>query len=131
MSMKILIVDDSLTIRLTLRRILGILDAGVEVLEADSGETGLAQMRQHQPDLVLADLNMEGLSGVEMIKRMRQEEALRGTAVVVISSEADPSLLEELRQAGVQQSIRKPFDLAVIHDVLENEIARRLAPTHA
>jgi len=124
MGLKILIVDDSLTIRLTLRRILGLLDSSVEVSEAEDGEAGLERMRASRPDLVLADLNMDRMTGLEMIDRMKLEPGLAPIPVVVISSEGDPELLQTLRLAGVRETIRKPFDLSNISAVLEREISR-------
>jgi CheY-like chemotaxis protein len=124
MGLKILIVDDSLTIRIALRRLLGLLDSELVLTEADDGAKGLALMQAQRPDLVLADLNMEPMNGLEMIERMRADASLAQTPVVVISSEGDPEVLAELKKKGVHQSIRKPFDLGMISEVLERELAR-------
>ena len=128
MGLKILIVDDSLTIRIALKRLMGLLDAELEeVLEAGDGRAGLEQMRAKAPDLVLADLNMEGMSGQEMITQMRADADLARIPVVVISSEGSRAVLDDLAPLGIQSFIRKPFEMGEVSEVLERALASRFA----
>ncbi|HTB35086.1 MAG TPA: response regulator [bacterium] len=120
MPVRILIVDDSLTVRIVLKRLLtNVLDIpGLQLCEADNGRLGLAMMRAQRPDLVLADLNMDHMSGVEMIQAMRSDPALASIPVAVISSEGNEGVTEALALHGVRTFIRKPFDLGALSELL-------------
>jgi two-component system chemotaxis response regulator CheY len=126
MGFKVLIVEDSLTVRIMLKRLLAVVNVDIsEVDEAENGEDGLRKMRAKRPDLVMADLNMETMTGLEMIKHMRQDPLLAGVSVVVISSEGNPAVIQDLARNGVREFIRKPFDLGMLQTmlatVLEND----------
>jgi two-component system chemotaxis response regulator CheY len=125
MPVRILIVDDSLTVRIVLKRLLtNVLDIpGLQLCEADNGRLGLAMMRAQRPDLVLADLNMDHMSGVEMISQMRADPALASIPVAVISSEGDQGVTDALALNGVRTFIRKPFDLGALSELLPQVLA--------
>jgi len=125
MPVRILIVDDSLTVRIVLKRLLtNVLEIPqVELMEADNGRDGLALMRGRRPDLVLADLNMEGMTGVEMIGLMRADPALASIPVAVISSEGNEDVTAALALNGVRAFIRKPFDLGSLSELLPKVLA--------
>jgi two-component system chemotaxis response regulator CheY len=125
MPVRILIVDDSLTVRIVLKRLLiNVLDIPqMELMEAENGLDGLAVMRASRPDLVLADLNMAQMTGVEMIERMRADPALASIPVAVISSEGNQGVTEDLARWGVHTFIRKPFDLGNLSELLPQVLA--------
>lgn len=106
--MKVLIVDDSGTMRhmerLTLKAI-GIAD----VQEAGDGAEALKALDQGDIDLVLMDWNMPNLSGLETLKRIRANPALRGIPVVMVTSEADRGHVMQAIRAGASGYILKPF----------------------
>jgi CheY-like chemotaxis protein len=83
----ILLVDDDLQVRtmfgLALRRI------GYNVLEADSGSTGLAMARQHLPDLILTDVHMPGGDGSTLLHDIRHDPELRSKQVVMMTGRPD------------------------------------------
>jgi two-component system chemotaxis response regulator CheY len=121
MPANILIVDDSLTVRIMLRRLLEVVDFPVgQVQEARDGQD---RMRAGRPDLVLSDLNMDGMSGFDMIDHMRLDPALAAVPVVVISSEGNPDVSAQLAAKGVRDVIRKPFDLASVSALLARVMA--------
>jgi two-component system chemotaxis response regulator CheY len=125
MPVNILIVDDSLTVRIVLKRLLtNVLDIpGLQVTEADNGRIGLAMMRARRPDLVLADLNMDHMTGMEMIDQMRSDPALASIPVAVISSEGNQGVTDALALHGVCAFIRKPFDLGALSELLPKVLA--------
>ena len=125
MPVRILIVDDSLTVRIVLKRLLqNVLEIPqMEVVEACNGEDGLAQMREQRPDLVLADLNMERMTGIEMIGHMQADPALASIPVAVISSEGNEDVTGALALQGVRAFIRKPFDLGDLSELLPKVLA--------
>ncbi|HTB35225.1 MAG TPA: response regulator [bacterium] len=125
MPVKILIVDDSLTVRIVLKRLLrNVMEIPeLQLSEATNGRDGLAMMRAQRPDLVLADLNMDGMTGVEMIELMRADPALASIPVAVISSEGNPGVTDALALNGVRAFIRKPFDLGSLSELLPKVLA--------
>jgi two-component system chemotaxis response regulator CheY len=120
MPYNVLIVDDSKTTRGIIRKTLAMTQLALgEVHEAGTGREGLERMRQHWVDLVLADLNMPDMSGVAMIGEMAKDPLLSKLPVVVVSSEGDQTILDSLAEQGVREIVRKPFQPAVLRQVME------------
>jgi two-component system chemotaxis response regulator CheY len=111
MTHNILIVDDSATTRAVIRRIVelsGVTSAG-NVREAANGREALELLGEQPADLVLADLHMPEMSGVEMSRRMLADERLRHVPVVVVTAEPNLAKLEALKAQGIRGYLRKPF----------------------
>ncbi|HEV2677422.1 MAG TPA: response regulator transcription factor [Aliidongia sp.] len=132
--MKILIVDDHAIVRGGLRRLLATLPDAT-VLEAASGRDALLRYREERPDLTLLDLNLPGLGGLELVKRLLlADERAR---ILVFSMHAEPLYAARALQAGALGYVSKgasPDELLVaVRRVLdgaryvENEIAQELA----
>ena len=122
MNYTVLIVDDSATMRKMIKRTVMMADLPLgEVLEADGGEEALRVLAEEQVDLVLADVNMPGMNGLEMTARMHADEALSSIPVIIISTEASATRLDELREHGVKGYVHKPFTPEQIRDVV-NEV---------
>ena len=105
MSLKILIVDDSALSRRTLRRILE--TGGYEVVEADDGMTALEVYFLEKPSLVLLDLVMKGMYGLEVLAKLREMD--QGARVVVASADIQSSTRKLVDEAGALAFINKPF----------------------
>ena len=119
MSYQVLIVDDSDVVRSMLRKML--LMAGLDVgtvHEAANGHEALEVLDQSWIDIVLVDLNMPEMNGVELIERMSEGSMLVSTPVVVISSEHRDSRIEELKKRGIRAYIKKPFRPENLRDVV-------------
>ncbi|HVX84756.1 MAG TPA: response regulator [Phycisphaerae bacterium] len=115
----VLIVDDSATTRAVIRRVIGMTELEVgAILEASDGGQGLKRLEEGRVDVVLADLNMPGMDGFEMIARMRGDERWRSVPVIVISAQPDPRRIEQLKQQGVEAYLAKPFTAEKLRDVL-------------
>ena len=120
MAFNLLIVDDSRTTRGIIKKTLAMTELPLgKVLEAGSGREGLEQMKTAWIDLVLADLNMPDMSGVEMIEAMAQDPLLKNLPVVVVSSEGDQTVLDSLAERGVREIVRKPFHPSLLKEVME------------
>jgi two-component system chemotaxis response regulator CheY len=120
MAINILIVDDSSTMRGFMKRTLEATKLPLgDLWEAGNGREGLDQMRDHWVDLVLADLNMPDMTGVEMIDEMSRQPMLAPIPVIVVSSEGDQAVLHSLAQKGVKEFIRKPFHAGLLQEVVE------------
>jgi two-component system chemotaxis response regulator CheY len=105
MTQKILIVDDSALSRRTLRRILE--SAGYEVSEADDGMTALEVYFLEKPDLVLLDLVMKGMYGLDVLTKLREMD--QGARVIVASADIQSSTRKLVDEAGAVAFINKPF----------------------
>lgn len=123
MSLNVLIVDDSKTIRLMIKKALTMVvpDLG-EVLEAGDGFAALAAIASftdHSVDLILADINMPRMNGVELVKRLKAHSETSEVPIVMITSEGSRDRLEELTECGVAAYIRKPFRAEKLREVLQ------------
>lgn len=106
MTGKVLIVDDSALARRNLRQILE--PAGYTVVEADDGLVALELYFLEKPDVVLLDLVMKGMYGLEVLKKLRELDA--GARVLVVSADVQSSSHELVEQAGARGFVNKPFD---------------------
>ncbi len=102
--MKILIVDDHAIVRDGLRRMLATLP-DVEVVEAAHGRDALALARQERPDLVILDLNLPGLGGLELISRLLLDD--RSRRILVLSMHAEPLYAARALDAGATGYLSK------------------------
>ena len=110
MALNILIVDDSSLTRKRIRRIIEMTDLDVgQFLDAENGAEALNFLKQSNVDLVLSDLNMPKMGGVEMVHRMKGCEATRSIPVVVVSTESKTTRIKELLAEGVRDYLHKPF----------------------
>jgi two-component system cell cycle response regulator len=87
MATKILSVDDSRTIRLIMGRAFKPYDC--TVLEAGNGEEGLAAAAKERPDLIILDVTMPVMDGVTMLTKLKEDETLKSTPVIMLTAESD------------------------------------------
>ncbi len=128
MAFRILIVDDSATIRAIIKRTIQMARVPTEkVLEAPNGMEALRLLAAEKVDLVMADLHMPEMDGVEMTRRILAEESSRAIPVVVISAEPSTERLESLKREGVRGYLRKPFT----PESVRNLITQTLGEFHA
>ncbi|MGE5188496.1 MAG: response regulator [Gemmatimonadota bacterium] len=110
MSLNVLIVDDSVTIRTVIAKAIGLSNAPVnEIQFASNGQEALNILNKSFVDLVLADINMPVMNGVEMVEQMQSQDHLKKIPVVVVSTEGSSTRIEDLKSKGVKAFIRKPF----------------------
>ena len=110
MSIKVFIVDDHSLVRTGFRLILG-REVDIEVLgEAESGEDALPQIRKLKPDVVLCDLNLPGISGLEVTERIVRGDY--GSKVIVVSVLEDGPMPRRLLEAGASGYLGKACDAA-------------------
>jgi len=105
-----LIVDDSSVMRKIVERSLR--QAGLDPLivhEAGSGIEGLDVLRAKQVDLILSDINMPSMDGLEFLRQVRAQNLAPGVPVVMITTESSEEHVKQAILAGAQGYIRKPF----------------------
>ena len=125
MSYNILIVDDSSIIRNVVKKSIEMsgVDAG-EVFEAANGDEALTVLREHWVDIVMSDINMPHMNGVELVRRMSEDEEMRDVPVVIISTERSETRMEELRRHGIKGYLTKPFRPEELRDVVNGILER-------
>jgi two-component system, chemotaxis family, chemotaxis protein CheY len=105
-----LIVDDSSVMRKIVERALR--QAGLDLLvvhEAGSGTEGLEVLKAKQVDLILSDINMPLMDGLEFVRQIRSQNLAPGVPVVMITTESSEEHVKQAIQAGARGYIRKPF----------------------
>lgn len=107
---RVLIVDDSSVMRKIVERSLR--QAGLElgeVVEAANGVEALAAVRSGAFDLILSDINMPAMDGIEFLRQLPTVESAKGTPVVMVTTEGSESRVVEALSIGAKGYIRKPF----------------------
>jgi two-component system chemotaxis response regulator CheY len=123
MGMNVLIVDDSSLTRKAIRRIVDMIGLDInEVFEAENGVEALKILNETQIQLVLADLNMPEMGGIEMIYHMRGNEATRDIPVVIVSTESSTTVIEGLLAGGAKDYLHKPFTPEEFREVLTRTV---------
>lgn len=107
---RILAVDDSPSMREMVR--IALTGAGFEVAQAVDGQEALDMARKSVFDLVLSDVNMPQMDGIELIRALRSEAAYRHTPILMLTTEASLDRKREGKEAGATGWIVKPFDPA-------------------
>ena len=113
---KILIVDDEADTRDFLTIVLN--RAGYTVLLAKDGLEGISQVEENHPDLILSDITMPNLDGIEMVKRLRQMPEYSGVPVLVMSAYGMGKLTEAL-EAGADHALLKPVNCASLIETVK------------
>ena len=119
MKTKILIVDDSALTRRNLRQILE--TAGCEVLEAENGLEALERYFLDKPDVVMLDLVMRGMYGLDVLHKIRELDPR--ARIIVVSADIQTSSQDMAGEAGAAGFINKPFDRADILSALDAALA--------
>jgi len=101
----ILVCDDDPNLRELVRAVLG---PGYRFIEAADGKEALAAMRELSPDLIVLDVMLPGLSGIDVLEAIRADDQLRGTPVVVITAWSHAEA--QAWTAGADRFVAKPFD---------------------
>lgn len=109
---RILVVDDALSVRRSMEQLLG--DAGYDVISAADGFLALEALRSQTPAIVLTDLEMPNLNGLELTKRLRELPQFMGTPVVMITSRASDKHRDLAEEAGVDLYLTKPYTDATL-----------------
>jgi two-component system chemotaxis response regulator CheY len=107
---RVLIVDDSSVMRKIVERCLR--QAGLEslvVVEAGNGVEALELLRTAKVDLILTDINMPSMDGLELVRQIRVQDLAKGVPVIMITTESSEEQVKQAIQAGARGYIRKPF----------------------
>jgi CheY-like chemotaxis protein len=104
---KILVIDDSKTVRLIIKKILTPFDCVVN--EATNGFTGLFAMERMLPDLLMIDVSMPTMDGVEMLTMLKSNPQLSPIPVIMLTAATDHKVIPRITALGVDAQLKKPF----------------------
>jgi len=119
----ILIIDDT-PVNLRLTRIL-LVNEGYNVLTAASAEEGLEILREHRPQLILVDIQLPGIDGLEFTRRVRQDPAMRDVTIVALTAFAMKGDEQKALEAGCDGYITKPIDTRALGVRIREHLDRR------
>lgn len=114
---KIMVVDDSATLRHMVVHVLR--EAGHEISQAESAEQALSRIESFGPELVLTDLYMGGLDGIELAREIRTIPGYRDTPILVLSTDSSLAVKQRGKANGVNGWIAKPFDPEILQGVVQ------------
>ncbi|MDZ7642507.1 MAG: response regulator [Desulfurivibrio sp.] len=134
MAFNILVADDSATMRTVVKKTVEM--AGVPVgqfFEATHGKEALEILENNWIDVILSDINMPVMGGMELLQTINQDEDLRLIPLVFITTESSEARMDEARELGVAGYIKKPFQPEtiknVLYEVLEKAFQQRIETT--
>lgn len=119
MGKTILIVDDSSTMRKIVTRSLR--QAGLDfdqIVEASDGVEALKTLETEKIDLILSDINMPNMDGLEFLRQKATIDAIKGIPVIMITTEAGAEIIGEAKSLGASGNIKKPFTPDQISDII-------------
>jgi two-component system, chemotaxis family, chemotaxis protein CheY len=128
--MKFLVVDDYSTMRRIIKNLLH--DLGyANVTEADDGNTALPMLKKGGFDFLITDWNMPGMAGLDLLKAVRADDALKAMPVLMLTAEAKREQIVEAAQAGVNGYVIKPFTAATLKEKIDKILQSRAASASA
>lgn len=92
--------------------------------EADDGSTALPMLQSGDFDFLVTDWNMPGMTGIELLKHVREDERLKSLPVLMVTAEAKRDQIVAAAQAGVNGYVVKPFTAAVLKEKIEKIFER-------
>src|SRR5262245_54662697 len=111
---RVLIVDDSLTIRRMVKASLAPLPGPLDFIEAASGLEAIERLAFGTVDLIVLDLNMPDMHGLEVLGFLRSHQKYRGVPVIVLTTRGDANSREAAMQRGASSYLTKPFQPGVL-----------------
>jgi two-component system, chemotaxis family, chemotaxis protein CheY len=117
MDKKIMIVDDSITIRQTLGLMLK--TAGYDVVDAKDGNDAWSKLPAEKVGLFILDVNMPGMDGIAFLNKLKTEDSLKHTPVLMLTTESSAEKIAEGKQAGAKAWMVKPFQPAQLLEAVK------------
>jgi len=116
----VVIADDSALARMFIRRCLEIAGLGdANFIEASDGSEAISSMKKVKADLLVTDLTMPNMNGIELMRKISMSPRLSGTPVLVVTSAGNAEQRKELLELGVTRIISKPVSPPVLIDALQ------------
>jgi two-component system, chemotaxis family, chemotaxis protein CheY len=122
--MRVLVVDDYATMRRIIKTQLTQLGY-TEVDEAANGEDALTKLREAHYGLVISDWNMDGMTGYDLLRKVRADERLKTTPFIMVTAEAKADHAIAAKEAGVDSYLLKPFNATALESKIGTAVARK------
>jgi CheY-like chemotaxis protein len=125
MRKKILVIDDSVLLQRFHETALKAYDrCDVQVLLASDGQEGLTRLHEHADiDLILLDINMPGMTGLEFLRRLRSDSVFHDSKVILQSTEDHQEDIQRGMEAGATAYLTKPFTVEKLYEILDEVLA--------
>jgi CheY-like chemotaxis protein len=124
----ILLVEDFDDTRLMMK--MWLVKNGYRVLEAETGEEGVEMAQKERPDLIIMDMMMPGMNGLDATQLIRQDRALRRTPIVAVSAYGADEYRSIALEAGCDEYVSTPFEPQTLSDLIKSLLTRE-DQTHA
>lgn len=111
---KILIVDDQYGIRVLLNEVLK--KDGFEIFQSANGERALELVEEENPDLMLLDIRIPGMDGLEIMKEMKKRGTDTGVKIILMTAFGEEQMMLEAKELGITDHCAKPFDISTIRE---------------
>jgi CheY-like chemotaxis protein len=117
----ILLVEDFDDTRLMMK--LWLMKKGYQVIEAENGEEAIVLAEQKHPDLIIMDLMMPGLNGLDATRRIREYQSLQQTPIVAVSAYGADEYRQKAIDAGCDEYVSTPFEPEALGDLIKRLLA--------
>ncbi|KPV42794.1 response regulator [Alicyclobacillus ferrooxydans] len=118
MEKKVLIVDDQFGIRVLLQEVLS--QEGYTVSQAPNGQKALELVKADKPDLILLDMKIPGMDGLEILRNIRKMEV--DTKVIMMTAYGELDLIQEAMEMGALAHFTKPFDIDELRQAVRAQL---------
>ncbi len=123
MSFNVLIVDDSFSMRSVIKKVLSMSGFHMDqCFEAGNGREGIAVLEKEWVDVIISDINMPEMGGMELLQALNRDELYRNIPVIVVSTEGSRERMKDAMDRGAKGFIKKPFlpeDIrSILHEVI-------------
>jgi CheY-like chemotaxis protein len=119
----ILLVEDFDDTRLMMK--LWLVKNGYRVLEAETGQEAIKVAQRERPDLIIMDVMMPGMNGLDATQRIREDQALRRTPIVAVSAYGANEYRSIAIEAGCNEYVSTPFEPSALAELIKSLIAKR------
>jgi two-component system chemotaxis response regulator CheY len=121
MAFNVLIVDDSSSMRAVIKKMLKVSGFNVgQFLMAGDGKEALKVLEGEWVDIILMDINMPNMNGMELLTEMKKDEMLKSIPVVMVTTEGSDRVMQESMRLGAQGYVKKPFRPEEIQGILNS-----------
>ena len=124
--MNVVIVDDQTSARTMLRHIIEDIATELQVSDFGDPETALGWCEANQPDLLLLDINMPEVTGLDMVEFLRRREDTRHLPIVMLSSEAADTMVDRAMELGADSYVMKPVTIEELEKAMATAFYKHL-----
>ncbi len=117
---KILVVEDNEKNRKLIRVVMN--SKGYEIVEADDSVSALEMLAQETPDIILMDIGLPGMDGLELTKKIKQDESTKDIPIIAVTAHAMHGDEEKILEAGCNGYISKPINVAEFPTAIEKAL---------